>query len=41
MRLASFIASAASILVLWSASGASAQDAAEGPRRTGWRPETG
>ena len=35
MRLAWFIASAASILVLWSASGTSAQGPAEGPRRTG------
>ena len=36
MRIASFIAAATGILVLSSAAGASAQDAAEEPRRSGW-----
>ena len=36
MRRASFIALAAGILVLASAGGASAQDAGEEPRRSGW-----
>ena len=36
MRLASFIASATGILVLSLATGASGQDAAEEPRRSGW-----